>query len=164
MNTCLWPLISRLHHLLYSMPISFSVTHIYLLAVFVRYGFSIVCILSMRRIALNVLLYWVFTPVLIVEVKMPTRNWSQFSFWVGGIRTSYAQKYMSPGSLKFHPFHFFIYGSLFCVWFRFIIKHATNYFPIKVIFEDKNAFDTNQAHGEPVIHTLQCLRHLSYDL
>ncbi|KAG0614907.1 hypothetical protein M758_5G000200 [Ceratodon purpureus] len=29
---------------------------------------------------------------------------------------------------------------------RFIIKNATNYFPIKVIFEDKNAFDPSQAH------------------
>ncbi|KAG0557484.1 hypothetical protein KC19_11G134200 [Ceratodon purpureus] len=29
---------------------------------------------------------------------------------------------------------------------RFIVKHATNYFPIKVIFEDKEAFDPNQSY------------------
>lgn len=29
---------------------------------------------------------------------------------------------------------------------RFIVKYATNYFPIEVIFEDKNAFDPNKSY------------------
>lgn len=36
----------------------------------------------------------------------------------------------------------------YCGWFRFIVKNATDYFPIKVIFEDENAFDPNQSYGE----------------
>lgn len=31
---------------------------------------------------------------------------------------------------------------------RFICKHATKYFPIKVIFEDENAFDASRSYGE----------------
>jgi len=49
-------------------------------------------------------------------------------------------------------FHWDSEHVVFCVSLRksirFICKHATKYFPIKVIFEDENAFDASRSYGE----------------
>jgi hypothetical protein len=46
---------------------------------------------------------------------------------------------------------------------RFICKYVPAYFPIKVVFEDENAFRKKQAYGEWCLHSCSLLHKLSTD-